>query len=93
MKKIGILIAVLLTLLVVAGCQNKKDTQNTKKLIVGATPVQLIKTFFKNKFINFTGGFVINIIRSTPFVILLVLLIPFTNICIVTGKQIGRAHV
>ncbi len=45
------------------------------------------KTFFKNKFINFTGGFVINIIRSTPFVILLVLLIPFTNI--VAGTTIG----
>ena len=35
MKKIGIIIAVLLTLLVVAGCQNKKDTQKINLQIIG----------------------------------------------------------
>lgn len=43
--------------------------------------------FFKNKAVNFIGGFLINIIRSTPFVILLVLLIPFTQK--IVGTTIG----
>ena len=45
------------------------------------------KLFFKNKLINSIAGFFVNIIRSLPFVILLVLLIPFTNI--VVGSSIG----
>jgi D-methionine transport system permease protein len=45
------------------------------------------KLFFKNKLINSIAGFFVNIIRSLPFVILLVLLIPFTNI--IVGSSIG----
>ncbi len=43
--------------------------------------------FWENKILNFIGGFLINIIRSTPFVILLVLLIPITKI--IVGSTIG----
>jgi len=43
--------------------------------------------FWKNLVLNFIGGFLVNIIRSTPFVILLVLLIPFTQF--VVGSTIG----
>lgn len=43
--------------------------------------------FFKNKILNFVGGLIINIIRSTPFVILLVLLLPVTKF--ITGTTIG----
>lgn len=43
--------------------------------------------FWENKTLNFIGGFLVNIIRSTPFVILLVLLIPFTTT--VVGTSIG----
>lgn len=43
--------------------------------------------FFKNKAVNSIAGFFINIIRSLPFVILLVLLIPFTKV--VVGSSIG----
>lgn len=35
--------------------------------------------FWENSVLNFVGGFLINIVRSTPFVILLVLLIPVTQ--------------
>lgn len=45
------------------------------------------KLFFKNKLINSIAGFLINIIRSLPFVILLVLLIPFTTT--IVGSSIG----
>ena len=45
--------------------------------------------FWENKTLNFIGGFLINIVRSTPFVILLVLLIPFTQK--VVGSTIGPA--
>lgn len=45
------------------------------------------KLFFKNKLINSIAGFIINIVRSLPFVILLVLLIPFTTRLI--GSSIG----
>ena len=45
------------------------------------------KLFFKNKLINSIAGFLINIVRSLPFVILLVLLIPFTTILV--GSSIG----
>lgn len=45
------------------------------------------KLFFKNKLINSIAGFVINIVRSLPFVILLVLLIPFTTTLV--GSSIG----
>jgi len=43
--------------------------------------------FWENNILNFIGGFLVNIIRSTPFVILLVLLIPFTQL--VVGSTIG----
>lgn len=43
--------------------------------------------FQQNKVLNFIGGFLVNIIRSTPFVVLLVLLIPFTQW--VAGTSIG----
>lgn len=43
--------------------------------------------FIKNKIINTTAGIFINIIRSLPFVILLVLLIPFTKSLV--GTSIG----
>jgi len=45
------------------------------------------KMFFKNKLINSTAGFFVNLIRSLPFIILLVLLIPFTSI--IVGSSIG----
>lgn len=40
-----------------------------------------------NRFINLVLGFVVNVCRSLPFLILLVLLIPFTRF--VTGSSIG----
>lgn len=43
--------------------------------------------FSKNKILNFIGGLIINVIRSTPFVILLVLLLPITKL--LTGTTIG----
>lgn len=43
--------------------------------------------FSKNKILNFLAGLFINIIRSTPFVILLVLLLPLTQL--LTGTTIG----
>ena len=45
------------------------------------------KLFFKSKIINSIAGFFVNIIRSLPFVILLVLLIPFTSV--IVGSSIG----
>lgn len=43
--------------------------------------------FWENKALNLIGDILINIIRSTPFVILLVLMIPFTQLVI--GSTIG----
>lgn len=43
--------------------------------------------FFKNKLLNSIAGFIINVIRSLPFVILLVLLLPLTKI--IVGTNIG----
>lgn len=43
--------------------------------------------FLKNKIINSIAGIIVNIIRSLPFVILLVLLIPITKIMV--GTSIG----
>jgi D-methionine transport system permease protein len=43
--------------------------------------------FWQNRLLNMLGGFLVNIIRSTPFVILLVLLLPFTRL--VAGTSIG----
>lgn len=43
--------------------------------------------FFKNKLANSIAGFIINVIRSLPFVILLVLLLPLTKI--IVGSNIG----
>lgn len=43
--------------------------------------------FAENKVINFIGGLAINIIRSTPFIILLVLVLPLTQKVI--GTTIG----
>lgn len=45
------------------------------------------KLFFQNKVVNLVAGFIVNIIRSLPFVILLVLLIPLTKL--ITGTGIG----
>ena len=42
---------------------------------------------YKNKIINTISGFIINIIRSIPFIILLVLLVPFTKK--IAGTTIG----
>jgi D-methionine transport system permease protein len=41
----------------------------------------------ENRFLNLTGGLLTNFVRSLPFVILLILLIPFS--LIVTGKTTG----
>ncbi|WP_166239976.1 methionine ABC transporter permease [Paenibacillus turpanensis] len=43
--------------------------------------------FFENRFMNVTLGFVANLIRSIPFLILLVLLLPFTQW--ILGTTIG----
>lgn len=43
--------------------------------------------FFKNKAINSISGFIINVIRSIPFVILLVVLTPLTEM--IVGTNIG----
>lgn len=43
--------------------------------------------FWNNKVLNFAGGLFINIIRSIPFIILLVLLLPVTKVLI--GTTIG----
>lgn len=43
--------------------------------------------FWENKFINTIGGFLINVVRSTPYVILLVLLLPLTQLLL--GTTIG----
>lgn len=43
--------------------------------------------FWENKFLNTLSGFLINVIRSTPYVILLVLLLPLTQILL--GTTIG----
>lgn len=45
------------------------------------------RLFFKNRIINMVAGVLINIVRSLPFVILLVVLIPFTKILV--GSSIG----
>ena len=53
--------------------------------IVGGLPLGFLlyvtdkHLFWENRFFNALGGFVINIIRSVPFVILLVLLLPLTQ--------------
>ncbi|MDR3261584.1 MAG: ABC transporter permease [Tannerella sp.] len=43
--------------------------------------------FWENKLLNITAGFLINIVRSVPFIILLVLLLPVTKFII--GTAIG----
>ena len=43
--------------------------------------------FFENKFLNVVSGLIVNVIRSIPFVILLVVLLPFTKL--VAGSTIG----
>ena len=45
------------------------------------------KLLYRNRFINSIAGFIINIIRSIPFIILLVLLVPVTSK--ITGTVIG----
>ena len=42
---------------------------------------------WENKITNFIGCFIVNIVRSTPFIILLVVLLPFTQL--VAGTAIG----
>lgn len=43
--------------------------------------------FLQNRFIQVTMGFLVNLIRSIPFIILLVALIPLTNL--IVGSTIG----
>ncbi|AZV41565.1 methionine ABC transporter permease [Peribacillus asahii] len=43
--------------------------------------------FFENSFINSLLGFIVNLVRSIPYIILLVALLPFTNL--ITGTTIG----
>ena len=43
--------------------------------------------FVENRLLNAVSGFIINVIRSVPFVILLVMLLPFTKL--VVGTTIG----
>ncbi|BCG59109.1 MULTISPECIES: methionine ABC transporter permease [Paenibacillus] len=43
--------------------------------------------FWQNRILHLIGGLLVNIVRSTPFVILLVLLIPVTHM--LTGTTIG----
>jgi len=43
--------------------------------------------FLQNRFINAVGGFLVNVIRSVPFVILLVLVLPLTQRMV--GSTIG----
>jgi len=43
--------------------------------------------FVENRVLNAVSGFIINVIRSVPFVILLVMLLPFTKL--VVGTTIG----
>ncbi|MFB5282698.1 methionine ABC transporter permease [Peribacillus sp. Hz7] len=43
--------------------------------------------FFENAFINSLLGFIVNLVRSIPYIILLVALLPFTNL--ITGTTIG----
>jgi D-methionine transport system permease protein len=43
--------------------------------------------FWENKALNFIGGFLINIVRSIPFIILLVVLLPVTQLLV--GTAIG----
>lgn len=45
------------------------------------------KLFFKNKLANSVAGFIVNVIRSLPFIILLVLLLPLTKV--IVGTNIG----
>ncbi|OOM78457.1 methionine ABC transporter permease [Clostridium sp. BL-8] len=45
------------------------------------------RLFFKNKLVNYIAGFIINVIRSLPFIILLVLLLPLTKV--IVGTNIG----
>ena len=56
----------------------------TLGLLLYATSKNL---FWENKYINTISGFIINVIRSTPFVILLVILLPVTQKII--GSTIG----
>ncbi|USK61925.1 ABC transporter permease [Peribacillus asahii] len=43
--------------------------------------------FFENALINSLLGFIVNLVRSIPYIILLVALLPFTNL--ITGTTIG----
>nr|WP_321269976.1 methionine ABC transporter permease [uncultured Tolumonas sp.] len=58
--------------------------------IVGGLPLGFLlyvtdkHLFWENSIFNLLGGFLINIIRSVPFVILLVLLLPFTQFLLKT---------
>lgn len=63
--------------------------------ILGGLPLGFLlhvtskKLFWENRVANAVGGFLINVIRSVPFVILLVLLLPLTQF--VLGTTIGPA--
>src|SRR5690625_7557214 len=47
--------------------------------------------FWQNRFIQNVAGTIINIIRSIPYIILLVVLLPFTKLLLNTTTEIGRA--
>jgi len=63
--------------------------------VIGGLPLGFLlyvadrQLFWRNRWLNAVGGFVVNIIRSVPFVILLVMLLPFTQF--VLGTTIGPA--
>jgi D-methionine transport system permease protein len=63
--------------------------------IIGGLPLGFLlyvserRLFWDNKWLNTLGSVLVNIIRSIPFVILLVLLLPFTQF--VLGTTIGPA--
>jgi D-methionine transport system permease protein len=63
--------------------------------IAGGVPLGFLlfaadrKFFWDNRFVQASGNFLVNLIRSVPFVILLVVLLPFTQI--VLGTTIGPA--
>ena len=59
-------------------------------MLIGLVPhLTANPLFFKNRAVNAVAGTIINIIRSMPFIILLVVLLPLTRILV--GTSIGAA--
>jgi D-methionine transport system permease protein len=67
--------------------------------VVGGVPLGFFlfitqrRLFWKNRAANLVGNFLINLIRSVPFVILLVLLLPLTQLLLKTTIGPGAASV